>query len=65
MVVTKEWNIGSKTGQDAKYFDMGEITIPAESGLTEVKVKTEHISGGDARLIIYGIKLIADPSSIY
>ena len=30
-----------------------------------MKVKIEHISGGDARLIIYGIKLIADPTSIY
>lgn len=64
-VVTKEWNVGNHAGQDAVYFTMGEITIPEENGLTEVKVKTEHVSGGDARLIIYGIKLIADPSSIY
>lgn len=63
--ILTEWNLGGYAGQDAKYFDMGEITIPETSGLTEVKVKTSHISGGDARLIIYGIKLIADPSSIY
>lgn len=65
ILVAKEWNVGGKSGQDAKYFDMGEIVIPESSGLTELKIKTQHISGGDSRLIIYGIKLIADPSSIY
>lgn len=64
-LVTKEWNVGGKAGQDAKYFDMGEVSVPKDGGLAEIRVKTEHISGGDARLVIYGIKLIADPTSIY
>lgn len=64
-VISANYDLGAKQGQDKKYFDFGEVTIPESDGLARVQVKFLWKSGGDKRIVVRGIKLIADPTSIY
>ncbi len=55
-----EFNVGSKSGQDAKFFEMGELEIPESAGAVPLKVKDKWLKEGDGRIVIYGVKITPD-----
>lgn len=65
VVLQKDFDLSGKAGQDDKYFEMGEVVVPEAGGLIAMPIKITWKSGGDKRLVITQIKLVADPTSIY